>query len=143
MADLLSNELNRKVILVQNDKAYDFKAFKEVSYDTLYTRMMVNSDNFMAEQLMLRVGSVTEGKYSVAQAIKYSLEYYISDIPQKPRWVDGSGLSRYNMFSPKSISFLLKKMYDEIRNLVPIFTEDVIMYPYVNKVKDYIINNKA
>ena len=114
VADLLSNELNRKVILVQNDKAYDFKAFKEVSYDTLYTRMMVNSDNFMAEQLMLRVGSVTEGKYSVAQAIKYSLEYYISDIPQKPRWVDGSGLSRYNMFSPKSISFLLKKMYDEM-----------------------------
>ena len=34
-------------------------------------------------------------------------------------------------------------MYDEIRELVPIFTEDVIMYPYVNKVKDYIINNKA
>ena len=34
-------------------------------------------------------------------------------------------------------------MYDEIRNLVPIFTEDVIMYPYVNLVKDFIINNKT
>jgi D-alanyl-D-alanine carboxypeptidase/D-alanyl-D-alanine-endopeptidase (penicillin-binding protein 4) len=114
VADLLSNELNRKVILIQNGKAYDFKAFSEVPYDTLYTRMMVNSDNFMAEQLMLRVGYVTEGRYSVSQAIKYSLEHYISGIPHKPRWVDGSGLSRYNMFSPKSISFLLKRMYDEI-----------------------------
>lgn len=39
------------------------------------------------------------------------------------------------------VSSKTKKMYDEIRNLVPIFTEDVIMYPYVNKVKDYIINH--
>jgi len=41
------------------------------------------------------------------------------------------------------VSSKTKKLYDEIRELVPIFTEDVIMYPYVNKVKDYIINNKA
>ncbi len=39
------------------------------------------------------------------------------------------------------VSSKTKKMYDEIRNLVPIFTEDVIMYPYVNKVKDYIMNH--
>lgn len=40
------------------------------------------------------------------------------------------------------VSSKTKKMYDEIRNIVPIFTEDVVMYPYVNKVKDFIINNK-
>ncbi|GGG35327.1 HAL/PAL/TAL family ammonia-lyase [Bizionia arctica] len=41
------------------------------------------------------------------------------------------------------VSSKTKKMYDEIRNLVPIFTEDVIMYPYVNLVKDFIINNRT
>ena len=40
------------------------------------------------------------------------------------------------------VSSKTKKLYKEIRNIVPIFTEDVIMYPYVNKVKDFIINNK-
>ncbi|MBP0905238.1 histidine ammonia-lyase [Mariniflexile gromovii] len=40
------------------------------------------------------------------------------------------------------VSSKTKKMYDVIRNIVPIFTEDVVMYPYVNQVKDYIINNK-
>jgi len=40
------------------------------------------------------------------------------------------------------VSSKTKKMYDEIRQLVPIFTEDVVMYPYVNKVKDFIINNE-
>ncbi|MFD2726889.1 HAL/PAL/TAL family ammonia-lyase [Hyunsoonleella rubra] len=41
------------------------------------------------------------------------------------------------------VSSKTKKLYDEIRELVPIFTDDVIMYPYVNGVKDYIINHKA
>jgi histidine ammonia-lyase len=40
------------------------------------------------------------------------------------------------------VSSKTKKMYDEIRNLVPIFTEDTIMYPYVNSVKDFIINSE-
>ena len=39
------------------------------------------------------------------------------------------------------VSSKTRKMYDEIRNIVPIFTEDVVMYPYVNKVKNYIINH--
>lgn len=39
------------------------------------------------------------------------------------------------------VSSKTKKMYNEIRNLVPIFTNDVVMYPYVNKVKEYLITN--
>jgi len=30
-------------------------------------------------------------------------------------------------------------MYNEIRKIVPVFKEDVIMYPYVNKVKKHIM----
>ena len=40
------------------------------------------------------------------------------------------------------VSSKTKKMYDEIRALVPVFTEDVVMYPFVNKVKEYIINSE-
>jgi len=38
------------------------------------------------------------------------------------------------------VSSKTKKMFDEIRKIVPAFTEDVVMYPYVNNVKEYIIN---
>jgi len=31
------------------------------------------------------------------------------------------------------------KLYSEIRNIIPIFKEDMIMYPYVNEVKQYIM----
>ena len=39
------------------------------------------------------------------------------------------------------VSSETKKMYDAIREIVPIFTEDVVMYPFVNKVKKYITNH--
>ncbi len=41
------------------------------------------------------------------------------------------------------VSSKTRKMYVDIRQIVPKFKEDIIMYPYVNKVKDYIINNEV
>jgi D-alanyl-D-alanine carboxypeptidase/D-alanyl-D-alanine-endopeptidase (penicillin-binding protein 4) len=37
----------------------------------------------------------------------------LNGFPQKPKWVDGSGLSRYNLFSPEDFVWLLNKMKDE------------------------------
>jgi histidine ammonia-lyase len=39
------------------------------------------------------------------------------------------------------VSSSTRSMYDAIRNIVPAFKEDVVMYPYVNQVKNFIINN--
>lgn len=154
VADLLSHELNKKIVLLETDKEYDFKPYKDVVYDTLYSHMMVDSDNFIAEQLMLRVGSVTKGVYSVKEAIDYALENYMDDIPQKPRWVDGSGLSRYNLFSPQSMTYILKKMYDEIPHdqLFPYFPKggvngtlknNYVGQPYIQAKSGSLSNNYA
>ncbi len=37
----------------------------------------------------------------------------LKDIPQKPNWVDGSGLSRYNLFSPQAMVYILNKLQTE------------------------------
>ncbi|PHS04287.1 MAG: histidine ammonia-lyase [Kordia sp.] len=42
-------------------------------------------------------------------------------------------------FSNK-VSSATKKFYDEIRAIVPPFKEDLIMYPFINEVKDFLIN---
>lgn len=39
------------------------------------------------------------------------------------------------------ISSASKKIYDDIRAIIPKFKEDQVMYPFVQKVKDYLINN--
>ena len=40
------------------------------------------------------------------------------------------------------VSSKTRKMYDAVRNIVPPFKKDEVMYPYVNEVKNYIINHQ-
>lgn len=42
----------------------------------------------------------------------------------------------------QQISSETKKLYEQIRAIVPAFKEDVVMYPYVNKVKSFLMENK-
>lgn len=84
-----------------------------IAADTLYKKMMTESDNFIAEQLMLGVSSALGDSLSFERARDHVLEQWLPGLPQTPRWVDGSGLSRYNQFSPASVVYLLLKMKDE------------------------------
>lgn len=40
-----------------------------------------------------------------------------------------------------AVSSVTRKMYDDVRNIIPMFKEDQVMYPFVQKVKDHLINN--
>lgn len=42
----------------------------------------------------------------------------------------------------EQISSETKKLYEQIRAIVPVFKEDVVMYPYVNKVKSFLMDNE-
>lgn len=114
VADLLSEEIGIKVTLLSDDVKRKFISFKDLPYDSLYTKMIKDSDNFIAEQIMLQVAYQTVGSYKVSKGISYILKSHLSEIPQNPRWVDGSGLSRYNLFSPESVVYVLKKLYQEV-----------------------------
>ena len=41
------------------------------------------------------------------------LDSDLKGLPQRPRWVDGSGLSRYNLFTPQDFVWILNKMQQE------------------------------
>ena len=81
--------------------------------DSLFKPMMYNSDNFFAEQTLLMASNEHIGYMNDEAIIDTLLKTDLKDIPQKPRWVDGSGLSRYNLFSPQSFVYLLNKMKSE------------------------------
>ncbi len=81
--------------------------------DSLFTPMMHNSDNYLAEQVLLMAGNTYLGYMSDEMMIDSLLKSSLHDVPQKPRWADGSGLSRYNLFTPKSFVYILEKMKNE------------------------------
>jgi D-alanyl-D-alanine carboxypeptidase/D-alanyl-D-alanine-endopeptidase (penicillin-binding protein 4) len=72
--------------------------------------MMYRSDNFYAEQTLLMVSNEVLGYMSDSRIIDTILKTDFNDLPQRPRWVDGSGLSRYNLFTPQSMVAILDKM---------------------------------
>ena len=92
--------------------------------DSLFKPMMHRSDNFFAEQTLLMASNEKLGYMSDKDMIDTLLKTDLKDIPQKPKWVDGSGLSRYNLFTPQSFVYLLHKMKNEfnwerIKNILP------------------------
>lgn len=75
---------------------------------------MHNSDNFVAEQLMLLCSSTIADTLSTNVMINYSIKNYMPYLASNSRWVDGSGLSRYNLFKPSSIVKVLDDIYAKI-----------------------------
>lgn len=92
--------------------------------DSLFKPMMHGSDNFFAEQTLLMVSNEHLGYMSIDAIIDTLLKSDLKDIPQRPKWVDGSGLSRYNLFTPQSFVYILDKLknefgWDRLKNILP------------------------
>lgn len=81
--------------------------------DSLLKPMMHRSDNFFAEQSLLMVSNEMFGFMNDSKIIDTLLKTDFKDLPQKPRWADGSGLSRYNLFTPQDFVVILNKMKNE------------------------------
>jgi D-alanyl-D-alanine carboxypeptidase/D-alanyl-D-alanine-endopeptidase (penicillin-binding protein 4) len=81
--------------------------------DSLLKPMMHRSDNFFAEQALLMVSNEVLSVMNDSKIIDTILKTDFKELPQKPRWADGSGLSRYNLFTPQDFIVILNKMKNE------------------------------
>ena len=79
--------------------------------DTVLSYMLKPSDNFMAEQLLIQ-SAWKNGFQDIDSYIKYLKSTDLASLTEMV-WVDGSGLSRYNLISPIDQVRLLKLCYDE------------------------------
>jgi len=115
MIPLLEDTLNR-ILSYANEVVLDnpkWQNFYSQSTDSLLKFMMHRSDNFYAEQVLLMVGNQKIGIMNDAQAIDTLLKSDMKGMPHAPKWVDGSGLSRYNLMTPKDFVWVLNKMKQE------------------------------
>lgn len=125
---LLGDTLNRKINSTPSlppDIKEDIQTLNKVFPDTIYQRLIKDSDNFVAEQLMLMVSDKVLGYQNTEDAIAYSMEHYLSDVADELRWVDGSGISRYNLVSPSALVSILKKVDKKLQRerLLSIFPQ--------------------
>lgn len=109
----LAQILGKPVDMIKTPMIKDAKVFYSQKSDDVYREMMENSDNFLAEHLLILASSTLPGKLSASEIITFSKRYLLKDLKQQPEWFDGSGLSRYNLFTPQSFVQVLEKMYNE------------------------------
>ena len=110
----LSDTLGREVTTEYDpiDRSESIPIYSQPK-DSLFKIMMHRSDNFFAEQTLLMAANEKLGEMNDVAMIDTLLATDYKDLPQKPQWVDGSGLSRYNLFSPRDFVWLLNKLKNE------------------------------
>lgn len=116
VTELLSDTLNRSVEYIEMERPDSTQSLYNISSDTLFKRMLQPSDNLIAEQLLLNAALELGKPMNVREAIDHVKEKHLNDLPDDLQWVDGSGLSRYNLFTPRAIIELLGKIDEEFED---------------------------
>ena len=136
---ILQQQLKKPIIVQQknNLNVKDFIPIFSQPSDSLFRTTMHQSDNFFAEQILLMSSNNVLGFMNEEKIIDKLLNDDFKDMPQKARWVDGSGLSRYNLFTPQDFIYLLNKMQtefgvDKLKSILPTGGEGTLKNYYLN-----------
>lgn len=126
---LLKDSLGKDILLadealIKTAKNRNTITISSQHRDSLLQKMMHRSDNFYADQSLLMVSQQLLKKMDESASIQYLLKNDLKALPVQPRWVDGSGLSRYNQFSPSDIVTILNdlkssKDWEQIKTIFP------------------------
>lgn len=116
ISDILRRNISSYSGVVHEQIPPDVKTWYSIPSDTLYKRMLLPSDNFIAEQILLNIAASRGMEMKTSVVIDFVQKNYLADLPDKALWVDGSGLSRQNLFTPATMVKLCEKIYDEVNN---------------------------
>jgi len=106
----LEDTLHKRIGLAVVPPAGNYRMLKSLPVDSLLIPMMERSDNFFAEQTLMMASSVLWDTISSTRTIDYLLAGELKSLPDPPQWEDGSGLSRYDLFTPRDFVTMLTLM---------------------------------
>ena len=109
---LLSDTLHKSVEKMPLAVHPDARIFYAGKIDSLYVSLLHQSDNAVAEQLLVMIAA--EKGWDPAQVIENLKKEPGNEFLKDIRWVDGSGLSRYNLFRPKDFIYILEALSREV-----------------------------
>jgi len=122
---LLAEAIDREVIF--NEEQTDSLTWKPLythQEETLYKGLLHESDNGIAEALLLMIANEYQGVFLPKVAIDSLQSRWASWLPDPIEWVDGSGVSRYNMVTPRTLVAVLQQIekqlsWEQIQTLFP------------------------
>ncbi|MCC5932116.1 MAG: D-alanyl-D-alanine carboxypeptidase [Cyclobacteriaceae bacterium] len=123
-SDILASEWQLAVSQMPVPSDVNYRYYLGRPADSVYMAVMQNSDNFFAEHLLLMCAGILSDSLKSSIAIDYAKQHFFHDMPDTLYWVDGSGLSRHNLFSPRNIIMALTKIdewlpEERIRSIFP------------------------
>jgi len=111
-AFLLSDTLHKSVETMPLAVHPDARIFYAGKMDSLYVPMLHESDNAVAEQLLVMIAA--EKGWDPTQVIDNLKKEPGNEFMKDIRWIDGSGLSRYNLVRPKDFIHILELLAKEV-----------------------------
>jgi len=122
--NLLSDTLDKKIVLIKEIPDCDNELLYSVPTDSVSKHMLIESDNFLAEHLLLMISNQLGDTLSSEKTVHFMMENNLKELEDEIYWVDGSGLSRYNQVTPNAMVVILKSIYnelpkDKVYNLLP------------------------
>jgi D-alanyl-D-alanine carboxypeptidase/D-alanyl-D-alanine-endopeptidase (penicillin-binding protein 4) len=125
--ELMKDTITKKISIKHSPLTIDRSLFTIIHSqptDSLFRPMIWRSDNFFAEQTLLMVSNEKLGFMNDEKIVDTLLKTDLKDLPQKAEWADGSGLSRFNLFTPQDFVWLLNKMqhefsFERLKHILP------------------------
>lgn len=115
-AQLLADTLRRPVGIINQPPPSTVRVLRGSPTDSLYKRMLHVSDNQFAEQVLFMVsaerGLALSGpaRLNPVAEMRRMADSVLRYPAPSAKWVDGSGLSRYNLFTPNVLIDLLTRI---------------------------------
>ena len=123
---LLENALGKKVEF-KKEELKDYNVLNSDQVDYIYAAILKDSDNLISESIAANISFRLTDTISVDKGVEL-----IKSLSKQIELFDGSGLSRYNLVTPKSIISSLHDIYN------------LIGFERIKKIfpKNYIIKDK-
>ena len=115
VATLLADTLHRPVGIAKLPIPATTRLLRGTPTDSLYKRMLYVSDNQFAEQILFMIAAERNAeKLDPVAELHRIADSVLHLSPVSAKWVDGSGLSRYNLFTPNIFIDLLGRIAEKV-----------------------------
>ena len=121
---LLKDHLNLPVHLSNESENLEWTPLYTNQEELLYKALLQESDNGVAEALLAMISQKSFDEMDIKRTINTLKSEWEEWLPDPLEWADGSGISRYNMITPRTVIAALKKIYfkvglKQIKNYFP------------------------